>query len=153
MGLAQQITTLIGSLMIELPAKRQPIAELVRALETEGDRLNVRLQSINDSTNNVQQLRHIIGIERWGQRRLRVALGETPLADEYDAYQPAADTPWPALREEFAATRNQTIDLARQLAAQGATTLVRHNMFGPISIKGWLYYLKTHAKRESMRLR
>jgi len=43
----------------------------------------------------------VIGIERWGQRRLRMLLGEPPVSDEYDSYRPGEDLSMPALRDAF----------------------------------------------------
>ncbi|NTU86278.1 MAG: DinB family protein, partial [Chloroflexales bacterium] len=45
--------------------------------------------------------------------------------------------------------------LARELAALGADQgqLIDHNQLGPLTARGWLGYLRTHAGLEGMRLR
>jgi hypothetical protein len=155
MSMKDTLTSLVVGLALERPAKRQSPSELVDDLEVSGRELDGRLQSLRESPTNVKQLRHIIGIERWGQRRLRVALGEPPLLDEYDEYQPAADLNWDDLRGAFRTTRAETIALARTLAAHDPASLtkVSHNQAGPLSIPAWIHYLTNHANRESMRLK
>jgi hypothetical protein len=99
-------------------------------------------------------LSHVVGIERWGQRRLQVALGEPLLMDEYDNYRPARDLDWQGLQAEFQATRRETIALAQRLEQAGAeATRVNHNSFGDLSVRGWLYYLGRHADLESRRIK
>ncbi len=155
MAMKDTLTSLVAGLVIERPAKRQSMTDLTNALEASGREIDGRLQSFRESPANGKQLRHIIGIERWGQRRLRVALGEPPLLDEHDEYQPDADLSWDDLPGAFRTTRAETITLARTLAAHEPDSLpkVRHNQLGPLSIPAWVQYLKSHARRESMWLK
>ena len=100
-------------------------------------------------------LSHIIGIERWGQSRLRVFLGEPFTQDEYNGYRPARDVPWDELVGQFSATRSETIALARALdeALIAPDKTVLHNQLGPLSARAWLRYLQTHASREILQVR
>ncbi|NOK63504.1 MAG: hypothetical protein GFH27_549371n3 [Chloroflexi bacterium AL-W] len=154
MGFRDQLTALVVGLFFERPARNRTLAELARDLETSGQKITTRLGVFNESLPNRIQLLHIVGIERWGQRRLRVALGEPPLLDEYDDYRPDSALAWDELRTTFGETRRETVQLAQTLIDQDVdgATLVRHNQFGPLSIRGWLHYLNTHANIESRRI-
>jgi hypothetical protein len=144
----------IFNFFIERQAKKMTLAELAGRLEAGGERLAQRLAQISDSQKNREKLSHVIGIERWGQRRLRVALGEPLLTDEYDGYRPAPELDWQGLWAEFQATRQETVDLARQLEQAGAgDARVYHNEMGELSTRGWLHYLNGHADMECKRLK
>lgn len=149
------ILPLLRHFLIERPAARRSLADLADTLEQGASRLTARIAAAPDTPRNRDQLRHIIGLERWGQRRLRVALGEPPTRDEMDEYQPPAGASMGELREAFATTRRETVALARELAARGADPrqLIDHNQLGPLTARGWLAYLNTHAGLEGMRLR
>ncbi|MCJ7624103.1 MAG: hypothetical protein MUO76_11415 [Anaerolineaceae bacterium] len=93
---------------------------------------------------------HIIGIERWGQRRLRVALGEPFELDEYDEYQPSEDLGWEELIDTFHNARRETAALAKAMGERGdAHIYIRHNQFGDLSVRSWFRYLDMHANIES----
>jgi hypothetical protein len=100
-------------------------------------------------------LRHITGIERWGQRRLQILLGEPPIADEYDGYRPGTDLTLDEQRALFRETRTATLALIDQLQAAGVgdDATAPHNDFGPLTVRGWLRYLDMHANLESKKLR
>ena len=108
-----------------------------------------------DTSHNREVVNHIVGIERWGQRRLRVALGEPPLLDSYRGYRLPEGTDLGALLAAFSDTRRGTVELARELsfADPKAQTKVQHNDLGALSVGGWLAYLEGHAKRESTRVK
>jgi hypothetical protein len=97
----------------------------------------------------------VIGIERWGQQRLRVALGDAPFTpDAYGGYRPDVARGVEALVDELLATRAETVAIGRRLAAEGkAEMVVAHNSIGPLSALGWLRYLRLHADLESRRVR
>jgi len=98
---------------------------------------------------NYKRLNHIIGIERWGQQRLKVALGTPFVMDEYDGYRPPFGLSWNELQDMFNQTRLDTLALANRLNEQGAVQkTVFHNTFGEISTTHWLYYLRVHANSE-----
>jgi hypothetical protein len=95
----------------------------------------------------------MIGIERWELRRIRVALGEPVINEEYDAYRPA-EQDWSQLRASLRSARLATIAMGKTLRMAGvdANTRIMHNQFGEISLLGWLFYLDLHARIESMRI-
>ena len=152
------IGRIIGAILrpiTERQAGQRSFAELAEALEDSGEKLRARLASVPDTPANREALNHIIGIERWGQRRLRVGLGEPFVSDGYRGYRLPENTALDDLRRAFAETRQQTVALARALAAAGGDPArkVRHNDLGELSLRGWLVYLAAHASREGLRLR
>lgn len=153
MTLKERLTSVVIRFVIEQPAKRQGLIKLTQSLTDSGEALHRDLERIEDNDKNRTQLRHIIAIERWGQRRLKVALGEPFIHDENHAYKPGGDTPWIALKEMYSATRAETIALADVLRSKDLTQKVLHNQFGFVSVLGWLRYLETHARLEGKRLR
>ncbi len=106
-------------LFLKHPALKLTYADLIARLERGDGRIRARIVRAMPSMDNSNALRHITGIERWGQRRLRTILGEPPTTDEYDGYRPDPATDWPALRDEWAATRRETIALTRRIATAG----------------------------------
>lgn len=153
MALKDNLTKLIVNLMIEGPAKRQGLDGVTSKLEQSAKNLNTRLQTIPDTQSNRNTLRHIIAIEKWGQRRLKVALGEPLLDDENHTYKPSEQSSWEELKSLFGITRLETLAIARKLAKADPLQTVPHNQFGPLSLLGWLRYLTTHAALESKRMR
>jgi hypothetical protein len=153
MTLKERLTSVVIHVVIELPAKRQGLSKLTQSLTDSGEALKRDLERIEDSDKNRSRLRHIIAIERWGQRRLKVALGEAFRQDENRAYKPEEDTPWGVLKELYWATRAETLTLAEALGSTDLTQRVPHNQFGPVSVLGWLRYLENHARLEGKRLR
>lgn len=143
------------TLFIKRPARKLTYADLIARLEAGDERIRRRAARATPSADNSGALRHITGIERWGQRRLRAILGEPPITDEYDGYQPDPTTDWPALRDEWAATRRETIALTRQIAAAGINdgSKAAHNSLGDLTAREWLLYLSSHASREAFRIR
>ena len=98
---------------------------------------------------------HIIGIERWGNSRLKVALGEPLMMDEYNNYRPAREATWHELKEELGKTRAQTVQLLGELESSNVdvSKTIAHNQHGDLSIKGWVRYINMHADFESKRLK
>lgn len=141
--------------LLERPVQGRRYAELADELAVAGERLNVRLDRSGQGEAARRALRHIVGIERWGQRRLRVALGEPFVRDEHHPYKPPRDAGWDELCAAFHATRTETVDLARALSISPPAPewRVEHNGLGPLSARGWLRYLQTHAELESRRIR
>lgn len=154
MALRDKIVGFALKHLVEGPAQKQSLGELAAAMEKSAQTVEARLASKQDSERNRNVLRHIIGIERWGQKRLRVALGETLVIDEYDGYQPALGTPWATLRSEFQSTRQATLALIREMEQAGVqhSARVHHNDLGEVSPHGWLRYLDSHATRETMKM-
>jgi hypothetical protein len=110
-----------------------------------------RFQTGSDTTRNRQTASHIVGIERWGQQRLRSLLGEPPVMDEYDGYRPGPDCTLRELADEFPQTRQATLALLQVLADRKIplTQQVLHNESGLMSVGAWFVYFENHAGRES----
>lgn len=151
-----EVKEFVVAQVFERPAARMSYTELGQALERGGTLLAGRAARAADTEANRGALGHIIGIERWGQNRLRVALGQREFErDENHPYKPPADASLGELQDILSQTRAQTVDLARQLhdnpPPEGTT--VEHNSLGPLSAKGWLRYLAQHGDLESRRLK
>jgi hypothetical protein len=142
-------------LTIEWPVRKLTIQELITQLEQFAKQFSGRLEFYSDTQENRNQLSHMIGIERWGQRRLRVALGEPFLPEEYDHYRPSPERTWDELKIDWAVTRQSTVALAHDIAQASPDPdfKVLHNLYGPLSIKGWLRYLDVHASSEGKRIK
>ena len=153
MSLKDALLRLVGRHYFERPARKRSLPEHAEALRRSGDALRQRLSELRPDARAHERLRHVIGIERWGQRRLAVLRGEPLVMDGHRAYQPAADASWEELLEAFADTRADTVRLADQLAAAEPAGLVPHNQFGDLSARGWLRYLDGHARVEARRLK
>ncbi len=94
---------------------------------------------------------HVIGMEKWMQQRIKVALGEPFVRDEYDIYRPSQDEPWDKLQQLFVETRNESVQLCDALDAKQAngSQKILHNEFGDLSVKGWLEYLLFHGQNHA----
>ena len=142
---------LIMRSVFQLQNINKSLAATISEADLGGQTIAATLATKTDTPQNRNQLRHIIGIERWGQRRLKTMLNEPPIQDEYDGYQPAETLDLAALRDDFARTRAETIALARTIEQQGLanTAKANHNMMGDISLNTWLRYLVSHANFEA----
>ena len=147
--------SVLREFLVERPARKASINELADKLSVSGQALSIRFGGIANRDANREALRHIIGLERWGQRRLRVFLGEPFVRDEHDGYRPSENFSWNDLREDFNQARAETVTLAEQLKQKNVThtATVLHNDFGSLTAKGWLKYLLDHATRESLRIK
>ena len=154
MGLRDTLTGAVSGFILERPLKNKDIAEIAQELDLAGGRLKHTFAAAKDNPDNRRLLSHIVGMERWGQSRLRVALGEPLTLDAYDGYRPPRETAWPALQAAFSETRQQTLALVQQLGqADVANIKVPHNQFGPLSVRSWLRYLNLHANLEAKKLK
>ena len=147
----------IGAILrrfFERQARARSWDDLARNLASSGHDLAKRMHAAPDTPHDREVAQHIVGIERWGQRRLRVALGEPFVQDGHRPYRLPEDTAMPALAEAFARTRADTVALARELEANGADKglRVRHDDLGDVTLGAWLAYLDGHARREAKRL-
>ncbi len=150
--------TLVGDLLrmfSEQRAKNRSWDDLTRKLESAAGIVLPRFDSVSNSPRNLEAAKHVIGIERWAQRRLQIALGEPPVMDEYDAYRPDDLNDMQALKAAFADTRRDTVAIIQQLRAAGVPldTTTPHNELGPLTIRGWVLYLTDHAWRETLIMR
>ncbi len=155
MSVKYNIAHVVGRLVFDKPARAVSLPEMAGKMEETGRALDKQIAAASDSYANYDCLAHIIGIERWGQRRLRTLLGEPPLMDEYDSYRPSIALFWDDLRTAFNETRAETVQLAHELAAAGVdnTSAVAHNELGILTAVGWLRYLDMHATLEAKKLK
>jgi len=145
----------IVSILFERPARRAGAAKIAAKLESGGALLEARFRAAAGNPKALRTLRHIVTIERWGQRRLRVALGDVAYErDESGAYAPAADAPYERVVDDLRGARAETVALARRVADERkAAVVVEHNSMGPLTAGGWLQYLHVHAELEAKRVR
>jgi hypothetical protein len=154
MGLMDRVSQLLADLLLERPVRNKMLGEIREELNSSGREAQQRLATAADTGENREVLRHIIGIERWGQRRLQVALGEPLLIDESDPYYPAGDASWEELQAMFQETRRKTVAIAGELdqANVGRELTVPHNQWGNLTVYGWFQYLQGHANRDVKRI-
>ena len=151
MRILQKIIGLVRRPMAEMHARGKDLRELADELEASGRTMQERIEGKTDTPGNREAVAHWVGIERWGQRRLKVPLGEPFVEDEHHPYRPDKDIGLDGLRSEFAETRRETVQLARRLdeADVDPDTTVPHNDLGDMSVRGWLAYLIQHPEQES----
>ena len=152
MGFKQGFFQWAARMMFERPARRQSVVDLASTLSSSGDEVRARIAGNHATPANVARLRHIIGIERWGQQRLRVFLGDPFEPGGHHTHKPT-ETDWSALQTELASTRADSVALAGQLTTADLTRTVPHDQFGPLTVRGWLVYIQRHARMESKRMR
>ncbi len=150
MGTLQKLIGLGLRPFAERRARQRTVDAAARDLESSGARIDQHLVGKPDTPANREAIAHCVGIERWGQSRLRVGLGEPLRTDGHHGYRPDPAIGVAALSAAMAEARTTTVALARDLAAAGVdpTTTVRHNDLGDLTLAGWLAYLEQHASRE-----
>jgi hypothetical protein len=137
--------------VFERPATRRSRQQLVDGLRASGEAIGFRIAAATPTPTRHHLLRHVIGIERWGQRRLGSLQGVPLVMDGHQSYKPPADADWATLERDFAATRAHTVALAAQLP-ENRDARVPHNQFGDLTVNGWLLYLKGHADYETRKI-
>lgn len=143
----QIIFGMLGRLFWERPGAKRNFTDHVARLESTAGEIATRAQHAEPNDRNREALAHLIGIERWGQRRLRVGFGESFVAEEYDGYRPVLATPWEEMVEQFQTTRAETVALAQRYANNegNVENPIDHNDYGGLTPHGWLEYLRVHA--------
>lgn len=141
------------NVFVERPAARRGSARLAMELEQSAEPLLAKLSASITPERAAKQARHILGIERWGEQRLRVALGDRTLElDSHQPYVPDAKLDLSGVIALLRETRTETVKLAQRVAREGkGRVMVEHNSIGPLSADGWLRYLKVHADLEARR--
>lgn len=149
------LTGILLRIFSEQRAKNMSWDDLTRRLERSAEIVLPRFDSARNTPRHIEAAKHVIGIERWAQRRLRIALGEPATMDEYDSYRPESLNDIKALREEFANTRRDTLTILRHLHDAGVSLekTTPHNELGQLTIRGWVLYLTDHAWRETLIMR
>ena len=155
MGVKDTLLRAVGRFFFERPGSKLSFDELAQELETTSTQMLERLAGVSPQPKDHTRLRHIIGIERWGQRRLHVFLGEPFVMDGHHPYKPDESLDWPALLDAFKETRAQTLAMIDPLsqADTAGTASVEHNEFGAFSARGWLKYLSGHATSEAKQIK
>jgi hypothetical protein len=153
--MASPIARTFAYLLVERPARRAGPAALADGLASSGPSLEAHFRAAAADPKAPGQLRHVIAIERWGQARLRAALGDVPfLRDASGAYRPPDDATYEHLLGELRSARAVSVELARRVAAEGkAGAVVEHNSMGSLTAAGWLRYLRLHADLEAKRVK
>lgn len=155
MGLKETVMDAAACVFIEQPGRSKSLAEWKASLAANAATIDQRAATAKDAVQASKVLRHIAGIERWGQRRLQILLGAPSTRDEYDDYRPGANLTLAEQREFFRQTRADTLVLVDQLQAAGVGdgATAPHNDFGALTARGWLRYLDIHANLESKKFR
>jgi hypothetical protein len=135
----------------ERDAQGDSYGDLLERLDKNEAESLPRFENAEDTVVNRARARHIIGIERWGQSRLRTLLGEPLVMDEYDGYQPSPDLTTTELAIEFQRTRAATKAIIQELQEKGVSLsqTAKHNELGDISARAWIAYISNHTGRES----
>jgi hypothetical protein len=146
---------ILRTLILERPGGRWTMAAWGEKLAANGESISHRLDKYPDSQRNRQVLSHVIGIEQWGQSRLRVGLGEPFKEEEYDNYRPSRNRSWEQLKAEFRLARKRTVALAEALDDNQVDQFmkVKHNRYGMLTLSAWLRYLDMHANFEIKRIK
>lgn len=133
--------------------KRTTPSEMAERLEASGRTLAQRFAAEEDAPAVREVLQHVIGIERWGQQRLRVALGEPFDPRGHRPFRLEDDATLDRLRVGFTTTRADTVGLAKRLAETDIVPDLRiaHDDLGDLSVNAWLAYLDGHALIEARR--
>ncbi|MBL8156604.1 MAG: hypothetical protein JNM70_20670 [Anaerolineae bacterium] len=155
MSIVDRIVYTFSKPFIEWPTLGRSMGRMADQLENGLQPILDRFQRGGDSERSRRVLSHIIGIERWGQNRLKVFEGNPLAMDEYNDYRPSRETSGQELVTMMRETRAETVRLARRIAGETPTSVKRvpHNQFGPLTARGWLFYLYVHARAESRKMR
>ena len=155
MTFKERVFKTVAEWVVERPGRSKSYDEWKQQLNVSGAAIEARAAQSNSPDRARSVLRHLTGIERWGQRRLQILLGAAPIQDNYDGYQPDADLDLAGQLAAFAQTRAATLKLVDQLKEVGVSDTLKadHNDYGQLSARGWLRYLDLHASLESKKIR
>lgn len=150
--------SLLGSVIrffLELQVANRSYDQVAQQLQSSQKSVSDRIFNASEKHNNHKLARHIVGMERWGQHRLRCALGEPLVMDDVDGYILKESHSGGHIAQDFDIARRETLALVQVLSSTAGIEKqkVHHNELGPLSVKGWLMYLNAHAEIESKKLR
>lgn len=152
MGFKNRIKQIGKYLLIARSASRFNLTGHLSNLETSREKLMARLAGSKDTTVNRIQLRYLIGIERWTQKRLKVFVGAEADQNEPEMYMPDGVLKWEALRHEFKIARNETVALVKEIASETMDAqTVSHNQYGDLTLNEWIHFLNIQTNMESRR--
>lgn len=136
-------------------ARGRSFGDLGRRLEASGHEIEARVAAARDTARHREALNHIVGIERWGQRRIREALGEPAETNGHRRYRLPEAATLAELGDAFTTARGGTVALTEELerSATDPARIVRHGDLGDLTVLEWFAYLEDHASREARRLR
>ena len=80
------IGNLIGTILrplLERQVKNRSLGELAASLDSSSLEVAKRFEAAVDTPRNREIANHVVGIERWGQRRLQTVFGEPLTLDSY----------------------------------------------------------------------
>jgi len=143
----------VGHFYFERRSRGKTPAQLADELEAGAQTVMARLRAAPQTEANHRLVTHIIGIERWSQRRVQVVQGAPFHEEEYNEHRPPRNTAWDDLFTMFEQTRHVSVALARSLSQTQLTQKVRHNTYGELTAGAWLTYIHFHSNLESRRLR
>lgn len=137
-------------LMIDRQAGEKSVSDLMTELSASKESILTQVANAADMPDFREKMAHVVGIERWAQSRMKVALGEPFKQEEYDGYRPELSQTLAELTETFSQTRDETLAIAEQLKAVDGveTQTVQHNDMGDMRIRSWLAYLEMHGPFE-----
>ena len=148
MTLKETLSHFAGRVFFDRPARKLSLAEHAAELRRSGEEIGGRLARAPGGEKQRAALRHVIGIEKWAQSRLRVFLGDAFVSAGHRVHLPPEGTPWAELVGQFGESRAETVAIADRLAVENPSRTVSHNQFGELSPHGWLRYANGHALRE-----
>lgn len=154
MGLLQRLIGLLLRRRVKGRAKGKSLEQLAEQLETSRNVLMPRILGAPETARNREAINHWVGIERWGLDRIRQWRDPPVELGSHRPFRRPEGSSLEDLQEAFARTRQESIALAREMAASGADphAVVPHNDLGPLTVAEWFEYLDDHSMRERIRL-
>lgn len=140
--------------VFERQSKNQTYHTYRQRFEESSAKIQNLIDNAQDTDKSRWELTHVIGMERWMQSRMKVALGEPFTLDEYDGYRPPLAAPWQDLKQAFVTTRQDSCDLSAEFADKNVdgSQKIMHNQFGDLSLKAWMEYALFHSKGHAGRM-
>ncbi len=145
---------ILAYVLFELPTRKKNATQLAQALKKSGQTIIAHLNGVEGNLRQEEVLRTMIGIERWGQRRLKVAMGGQLVEDTYEAYLPSHSRAWRHLLDDFSEERQDTVELAKDIDMDGdLDTKIPHHDWGPLSPLAWIKYIEKQTGFECRKIR